>query len=129
MSDGEWNEGSCWEALIFAAHQRFDNLTWLVDLNGLQGFGKTRDVADLGSLADKFRAFGVSTVEIDGHDPTELRRTFADDQPGPRAIVARPRKGCGISFMEDRMEWHYLPLSEQLYRQAVHEVGELRAED
>src|SRR6185437_5106795 len=69
MSDGEWNEGSCWEALIFARHHGLDNLTIVVDLNGLQGFGTTREVANLEPLAEKFRAFGVPTEEIDGHDP------------------------------------------------------------
>ena len=68
MSDGEWNEGSCWEALIFAKHHRLENLTILVDLNGLQGFGTTREVADLDPLAEKFRTFGIPTREIDGHD-------------------------------------------------------------
>ena len=67
-SDGEWNEGSCWEALIFAKHQGLKNLTLLVDLNGLQGFGTTREVADLEPLAAKFRSFGLTTLEVDGHD-------------------------------------------------------------
>ena len=62
LSDGEWNEGSCWEALIFLAHQKLDNLTFIVDLNGMQGFGSTKQVANLDSLADKFRAFGVTTT-------------------------------------------------------------------
>ena len=68
-SDGEWNEGSCWEALIFSRQHNLDNLTILIDLNGLQGFGTTREVADLEPLCDKFRSFGLPIVEIDGHDP------------------------------------------------------------
>jgi transketolase len=121
-SDGEWNEGSCWEALIFVRHHRLDNLTLIVDANGLQGFGSTREVADLDPLADKFRAFGLETVEIDGHDPRAIVKAL---QPGsgPRAVVARTIKGRGVSFMENKMEWHYLPLTEPLYRQAVEEVG------
>jgi len=128
MSDGEWNEGSCWEALIFAAHHRLENLTLLVDLNGLQGFGSTREVADLSPLAEKIRAFGVWTEEIDGHDPVQLQRLSLPSErsekirPGPRAIVATTRKGCGVSFMEGRFEWHYLPLSESQYHEAVQEV-------
>ena len=110
-SDGEWNEGSCWEALIFARHHRLDNLTILVDLNGLQGFGTTREVADLDPLAEKFRAFGVPTA---GDRRTRSRGDPAGDRDGIAtglsAVVARTRKGCGVSFMEDRMEWHYLPL-------------------
>ena len=66
-SDGEWNEGSTWEALIFAAHQKLANLSIVVDLNGLQGFGTTAEVADLAPLAEKFRTFNVETIEISGH--------------------------------------------------------------
>jgi transketolase len=122
MSDGEWNEGSCWEALIFARHHRLDNLAILVDLNGLQGFGTTREVADLDPLADKFRTFGVPTEEIDGHDLVAICRALRADRGGLNAVVARTVKGSGVSFMEDRMEWHYLPLTEAQYRQAVEEI-------
>jgi transketolase len=121
-SDGEWNEGSCWEALIFARHHGLDNLTILVDLNGMQGFGSTREVADLEPLARKFRAFAVPTCEIDGHDPILLRKALRLHRSAPIAVVARTRKGCGISFMEDRMEWHYLPMTEPQYLQAVQET-------
>jgi transketolase len=122
LSDGEWNEGSTWEALIFAAHQHLDNLTFITDLNGLQGFGTTREVANLDPLAAKLRAFGVEAVEIDGHDPAAIVAALAGIGPGPRAVVARTIKGRGISFMEHRVEWHYLPLTDALYRQAVDEV-------
>lgn len=123
MSDGEWNEGSCWEALIFLVHQKLENLTFIVDRNGLQGFGRTRDVADLGSLAAKFRTFGVNTLEIDGHDAESICDALNCSQ-GPLAIVANTRKGYGISFMEDQVAWHYLPMSEEQYEQAVREVTE-----
>ena len=122
-SDGEWNEGSCWESLIFAAHQRLDNLTLIVDLNGLQGFGTTKEVADLGSLADKFRSFRFQTIEVDGHDPQALAEMLSAPQDRPRAIVARTQKGSGISFMADRMEWHYLAMNPSLFEQAIGEVG------
>jgi transketolase len=121
-SDGEWNEGSSWEALIFARHHRLHNLTIIVDLNGLQGFGTTREVADLEPLAGKFRAFDVATREIDGHDVGAIRRALVPDGPQLEVVVAGTRKGSGISFMEDRMEWHYLPLTEPLYIQAVQET-------
>lgn len=122
MSDGEWNEGSCWEGLIFAKHHQLENLTILVDLNGLQGFGTTREVADLEPLAEKFRAFGLPTREIAGHDSEAIRQALRLDRAGPDVVVASTRKGCGVSFMEDRMEWHYLPLTEALYKQAVEEI-------
>lgn len=123
MSDGEWNEGSCWESLIFIHHRKLINLTILIDLNGLQGFGTTREVADLEPLAGKLRAFGIDVREIDGHDPNAIQEAlWLYTADGPTAIVARTRKGCGISFMENRLEWHYLPLSRELYLQAVEEV-------
>ncbi len=120
-SDGEWNEGSCWEALIFLAHQKLDNLTFIVDLNGMQGFGSTKHVANLDSLADKFRAFGVTTVEVDGHDVNSICAALGSSR-GPLAIVANTTKGSGVSFMENQMAWHYLPMSEEQYQQAVREV-------
>jgi transketolase len=124
LSDGEWNEGSNWEALIFAAHHRLENLLLIIDANGLQGFGTTKDVADLGSLVDKFRAFGLSAEEIDGHDIDAIAGAFARDvRAGPRVIIARTRKGCGVSFMENKMEWHYLPMTPAQYQQALDEVS------
>jgi transketolase len=123
LSDGEWNEGSTWEALAFLAHRRLTNLTAIVDLNGLQGFGSTAEVVNLGSLADKLRGFGLQVIEIDGHDPIAiekaLRQPIADR---PIAIVARTVKGHGISFMENKMEWHYLPLTAEQYQRAVEDV-------
>ena len=121
-SDGEWNEGSCWESLIFASHNGLAALTVLVDANGLQGFGTTAEVANTGPLAEKFRAFGVPTVEIPGHDFAAIHGALSVDLPGPRAVVAHTTKGHGVSFMEHRMEWHYLPMTEAHYREAVNEV-------
>ena len=121
-SDGEWNEGACWEAIVFARHHGLDNLTLIVDLNGLQGFGTTREVADLAPLADKFRAFNLAVDEIDGHNLAAIARALNEPGRGLRVVVAQTRKGCGVSFMEDRMEWHYLPMSESQYEQAVADV-------
>jgi transketolase len=123
-SDGEWNEGSCWETLIFVQHHRIDNLTLVVDLNGLQGFGTTREVANLDPLAAKFEAFGIATREVNGHSADELESILKTQEPGLQVVVARTHKGQGISFMEDRMEWHYLPVTEAQYRQAVRELEE-----
>jgi transketolase len=121
-SDGEWNEGSCWEALIFAQQRKLSNLTLIVDVNGLQGFGSTSEVADLSPLAAKFRQFNVETVELDGHDHAALIHALSAQSDQTRVIVANTRKGCGISFMENRMEWHYLPLTQAQYQQAVQEI-------
>ena len=125
-SDGEWNEGSSWESLIFAKHQKLDNLTLMIDANGLQGFGSTREVADLDPLAAKFRAFDLPVIEIDGHDPAAIAGALARRDAGPLVVIAAIRKGCGVSFMEHRMEWHYLPMNAEQYRMAVAEInGEL----
>jgi transketolase len=127
-SDGEWNEGSCWEALAFAVHHRLANLTIIVDVNGLQGFGTTREVMDMDPLAARFRAFGADVTEVDGHDLDALSVVLAvpgrhgratSDTRRPRVVVAHTIKGKGVSFMEGRMEWHYLPLTDDLLAQAL----------
>ena len=120
-SDGEWNEGSNWEALIFSRHHNL-NVTVIVDLNGLQGFGRTCDIADLEPIAEKFRAFRVSTVEVDGHDVEAVTAVLRQHGDGPLVILAKTKKGNGVSFMEDFFEWHYLPLSRESYQQAIEEL-------
>lgn len=122
MSDGEWQEGSNWEALIFANHHRLSNLVTLVDMNGLQGFGRTEDIASLGELSARVAGFGVSTVDIDGHCGAALGRAVAADAPGPHFVFMKTIKGKGVSFMENRMEWHYLPMNEKQYGVACAEV-------
>jgi transketolase len=122
-SDGEWNEGSAWEALIFARQQELDNLVVLVDCNGLQGFGRTEDIANIGRLAEKFCSFGFDATDVNGHDPQEILESCSRAASGrPCAVIAHTTKGHGVSFMEDRFEWHYLPLSEEQYQQAVHDL-------
>jgi transketolase len=126
LSDGEWNEGSNWESLTFIAHRNLREVTLLVDLNGLQGFGSTVQVANLGSLANKLREFGFEVREIDGHDTDAIERalkTPATDRP--MALVARTIKGHGVSFMENKMEWHYLPMTAEQYQMAVEEASRL----
>ena len=125
-SDGEWNEGSNWESLTFIRHHGL-NVTLIVDLNGLQGFGQTCEIADLRPLAAKFRAFRVDTLEIDGHDTASLAGALGHASQGPLILVAKTKKGHGVSFMEDLFEWHYLPLSQESYRQAVEQVTSLCA--
>jgi transketolase len=120
-SDGEWNEGSNWESLIFSRHHQLD-LTLIVDLNGLQGFGRTCDIADLEPLADKFREFRLPTVEVDGHDVEAVTQALRLRGDGPIVVVAKTTKGQGVSFMEGMFEWHYLPLSQESYRQAIEQL-------
>ena len=123
-SDGEWNEGSNWESLIFCRQQMLQNLIIIVDENGLQGFGRTKDVADLSPLANKFREFGLLTVEVDGHDQRSMAEAMKlSHAQGPLMIVAKTTKGRGVSFMENEMKWHYLPMTQDQYRQACEELG------
>jgi len=124
LSDGECEEGSTWEALLFAHHQKLANLVALVDANGLQGFGTTSEVASLEPIADKFRGIGLTVLEIDGHSPAALTQALARRGDGPLIIVLRTVKGRGVSFMEGRMEWHYLPLKPEQYEQALRELGQ-----
>jgi transketolase len=119
-SDGEWQEGSMWEGLIFLAHRRLSNITVLIDLNGLQGFGSTRDVASMHDLAVRLQAFGLPVLHVDGHDHAAIAEA-ARGNPGS-LIVLHTVKGKGVSFMENRMEWHYLPLNGEQYAAALREL-------
>jgi transketolase len=121
-SDGEWQEGSTWEALIFAAHRNL-SITVIVDQNGLQGFGTTAEVAGMHELTDKIRAFGAPVAEIDGHDHGAIEAACATTEPGLRVFVAKTRKGKGVSYMQDKMEWHYLPMSAEMYKTALEDLG------
>ena len=124
MSDGEWEEGSNWEALLFSVHHRLESLTIILDWNGLQGFGSTQEVLGLSSITERFRTFGLAVEEIDGHDLESLEKSLSRTILGPRAIIAHTTKGHGVSFMENRMEWHYLSMTEEQYRQALKEIDE-----
>ena len=118
LSDGEMDEGSNWEAILFAPHHHLDNLILIIDHNKIQSFGSVKEVLDLAPLPDKLRAFNWTVREIDGHDHLAIRRTLQSlpAVPGqPTAIIAHTVKGKGISFMEEQLKWHYSsPNAEQL---------------
>ncbi len=118
LSDGELDEGSNWEAILFAPHHRLDNLTLIIDHNKIQSLGDVQDVLDLHPLADKFRAFRWSVSEVDGHDHAAIRTAFSSlpAEPGsPTCIIAHTVKGKGVDYMEQRLLWHYRsPNAEQL---------------
>lgn len=125
VGDGEMNEGPIWEALLFAAHFRLDNLVVIVDENRFQAMGRTDEVMNLGSLAAKFAAFGFDARAVDGHDESALDAALAQAKAAdgrPKAIVARTVKGKGVSFMENQNAWHYTRLTEETYRAALREV-------
>lgn len=123
--DGELQEGSMWEAAMFAAHRGLGNLTVIVDRNGLQQGARTEDTNSLEPLADKWRAFGWDVVGIDGHDPSMILAALdAARQPRSRpcVIIADTHKGQGVSFMRDQAGWHHgVPNAEQ-YAQAIAEL-------
>jgi transketolase len=124
VSDGECDEGTIWEAALFSSHHGLDNLTVIVDANGLQGFGRTEEVMNLEPLPQKWAAFGFRVSEIDGHDFAKLETAFQAPGDGrPHCIVARTVKGKGVSFMENRLEWHYLPMKEPQYQQALDDLA------
>jgi transketolase len=125
LSDAECNEGSTWEAAMFAGHRRLDNLTAIVDANGQQALGYTRDVLDLEPLVERWRSFGWDARDVDGHDLDACRAALEDPsrEGKPRVLVARTEFGHGVSFMTSRIEWHYLPLDDEQYRRALAEVG------
>jgi transketolase len=128
MSDAECNEGSVWEAAMFAAHHRLANLIAIIDDNGQQALGYTRDVSDLSLLDARWRAFGWDTHVVDGHDVGAIAATIdaLDTRTGaPHVLVARTTFGKGVSYMENQIPWHYLPMSDAQYRQALEEIEAL----
>lgn len=125
--DGELQEGSNWEAAMAAAHYGLDNLTLIVDRNGLQQGDTTERSMHLEPLAEKLRAFGWIVCEVDGHNYEALLHTFLDAQkvPGtPRCIIAHTHKGQGISFMRDRAEWHHRVPDHDEVERALQELSE-----
>ncbi|WP_217433745.1 transketolase [Caulobacter sp. S45] len=122
MGDGECQEGSIWEAAAFAQHHGLSNLVCLVDANGWQGFGRTGEVGGAAPLAGRFRALGLQVEEIGGHSSTALDLALRRRSEGPLVVVLDTVKGHGVSFMEDRMEWHYLPMSPDQYDLALQEL-------
>ena len=126
LSDGELDEGSNWEAILFAGHHKLRNLTAIVDANGIQSFGSVSEVLELEPLPDKFRSFGWLVREIDGHDHDALRTALQSTPPNetrPALVLARTVKGAGVSFMENELRWHYRSASPQELADALAEVG------
>lgn len=125
LSDGECNEGSVWEAAMFAGHHGLANLAVLLDFNQQQALGPTKDILQAGNMADRWRAFGWDVHIVDGHDLPALERTLTglDYRTGkPHVLIAHTVSGKGVSFMERQVKWHYWPMSEGEYEQALREV-------
>lgn len=122
LGDGECNEGSVWEAVMLASTLQLANLTAIVDYNKLQSFGRTNEVIDQKNMADRWKCFGWETYEVDGHNIDELEKIFKREQAGPKVVIAHTVKGKGVSFMEDRLEWHYKSPNDEQYLQAIKEL-------
>ena len=127
LSDGECDEGSTWEAAMFAAHHRLDNLVAIVDYNKIQSLGAPKDILALEPFADKWRAFGWAVVEIDGHDIPQVEQAlmgipFSDGRPS--CVIAHTVKGKGVSFMEHQVLWHYRAPDPEELAKALAELGE-----
>lgn len=125
LSDGEIDEGSNWESILFAPHHHLDNLVVIVDYNKIQSFGTVKEVLDLDPLVDKWKAFRWSVQEVDGHNHQQIEEVLntVPFEPGkPSVIIAHTTKGKGVSFMENQLAWHYKsPNAEQL-SQALSEL-------
>jgi transketolase len=110
IGDGESNEGSVWEAALCAGKHRLANLTVLIDYNKHQSYAATAEVQDLEPLADKWKAFGFGVTEVDGHDVDQLREVLSGlpvEEQKPNAIICHTIKGRGVSYAENRLEWHH----------------------
>lgn len=122
MSDGEMQEGSNWEAIQFAAHHRLDNLTAIIDNNNLQSITTVEETLDLRDLKEKLNAFGWGAWYTRGHNVYTLEKDFAYSHNMPIALIAETVKGKGVSFMENKVEWHYKTPTDAELEQAIREV-------
>jgi transketolase len=127
-SDGELDEGSTWEAALFAAHHRLKNLVWLIDRNGIQGFGRTEDILSLEPLQDKFRSFNWSVYQADGHSMQSLlaarNAVVASAIERPSVVICRTVKGLGMGTWADTIDCHYRPMTPELFDQLMSALGE-----
>ena len=127
VGDGEMDEGSNWEALMFAGHHHLNNLCTIIDYNKIQSLGTTEEVMTLEPLADKLKAFNCRVINIDGHNHTELLTAFRqfEVEPGqPTVIIANTIKGKGVSYMENNLAWHYKSPNDEQLKTAMEEIGQ-----
>jgi len=123
MSDGECDEGSNWEAILFASHHKLDNLVAIVDRNKLQSISSTEDTLKLEPFVEKWEAFGWHVIEVDGHNHQQLKNACISKEDGkPLCIVANTIKGKGVSFMENKVLWHYRSPQNEEYEAALKEL-------
>jgi len=125
LSDGELGEGSNWEAIMFAAQHKLDNLVAIVDYNKMQALGDIKDITSLKPLSKKWKSFNWGVKEINGHSFKELFTSFDNipfEKNKPSVIIANTIKGKGVSFMENELLWHYRCPDEDEYEKALKEL-------
>lgn len=125
ISDGECDEGTTWEAALFSSHHKLDNLTAIIDYNKLQALGKTNEILNLEPLKDKWISFGWNVKEINGHNFNEIENALKPNnlhKNKPYVIIAHTIKGKGISFMENKLAWHYKSPNREQYNLALKEL-------
>ena len=122
LSDGELDEGSNWEAILFAPHHNLDNLTCIVDYNKLQSLTTVKETLNIEPLKDKLLSFGWDVFDIDGHKHDHIKDALTAKATKPKFIIANTIKGKGVSFMENRLEWHYMTPNEKQLRDALTEL-------
>ena len=123
LSDGECDEGSNWEAILFAAHHELDNLCAIIDYNKIQSLDSIENTIRLEPFADKWKAFGWDVVEVDGHNHDQILAGFSKSNKGkPKVIIAHTTKGKGVSFMENTVLWHYRTAQGEEYEAAMKEL-------
>jgi transketolase len=124
LGDGECNEGSVWEAIMLAATLKLSNITAIIDYNRLQGFGETNKVINQENMAARWQVFGWDVYEVNGHDADELEGVFRINSDQPKVVIAHTVKGKGVSYMENRLEWHYKSPNDEQYKQAIAELDD-----
>lgn len=125
ISDAELNEGSTWEAIMFAGHHKLDNLIVVIDDNGYQAFGRTKEIINIQPISEKWKMFGWEVLDVDGHNITDLLsgfETLLKIKDKPKVLIAKTTAGKGVSFMEDKLDWHYLTVDKILCKKALKEI-------
>lgn len=124
VGDGECDEGSVWETILFANQYNLDNFTIIIDRNKMQSFGSTEDTISTANLGEKIKTFGWNVIDVDGHNHNELKKAILQkfNNGKPKCIVAHTVKGKGVSFMENNIIWHYRDPQGEFYKQAIEEL-------
>lgn len=119
MGDGEIQEGSIWEAAMLGAKLELNNIVVFIDRNNLQGYGRASELVGYEPLEDKWKAFGWDCMRVDGHCEEEILRVVKDKKNKPLCVICDTIKGKGVDFMEDKLEWHYYLVTDEIYSKAL----------